>query len=89
MPIDFEERRQRHENDPNRVRCARCGEWIFSRSTRCPKCGVNFQGEAFQFVHERSDELISEQSRRRRKALIMVAVLVVVLLAGIVLYFNR
>ena len=89
MTIDFEERRRQREDDPNAVRCARCGEWIFSRSTRCPKCGVNFQGEAFQFVHERLDELIVDRSHRRRKALVIIAVLLIVLLVGAVLYFSR
>jgi hypothetical protein len=50
-PLNFEERRRRREENPSTVRCARCGEWIVATATRCPECGVHFQGEAQEFTH--------------------------------------
>lgn len=89
MTIDFETRKRQSDDDPNRVRCARCGAWIFARSTRCPKCGVNFHGEAFQFVHESSDELGAERPLRRRRALLIAAILIVIVAVGTALFFSR
>ena len=86
MTADFEEARRRREHDPNRVRCAHCGKWIFARSTRCSECGTHFRGEAFQFTHE-SDELFAERQRRRRRILIASVVLLVILVVASVLYF--
>jgi predicted nucleic acid-binding Zn ribbon protein len=89
VPIDFEKEKQLRQSDPGKVRCAHCGAWILARATRCPKCGVNFQGEAFQFVHEGSDELLTDAPRRRRRALVLGFLLILALIAGSVLYFAR
>jgi predicted amidophosphoribosyltransferase len=48
--LSFDEHRRRHEDDDDRVRCARCGKTILATSLRCPECGVHFQGEAQDFV---------------------------------------
>ena len=89
MTIDFEARRRQAENDPNKVRCAHCGAWISSDATRCPKCGVYFQGEAFQFSHPKLDELSDDRITRRRRALVVAFVLILLFIAGISLYFGR
>ena len=88
MTIDFTEAKRRHDEDPNKVKCSHCGEWIFARSKRCPKCGVHFRGEAFQFVHE-SDELHDERQRRRRRALVGGVTILVLFVIGLVLFFAR
>jgi uncharacterized membrane protein YvbJ len=82
----FEEAKRRRDEDPNRVRCAHCGEWIFARSERCLKCGTYFLGEAFQFTHE-SDEIEAERQRRRRRAVMIGAILALLLLVATTLYF--
>ena len=86
MISEFEEAKRRRDEDPNRVRCAHCGEWIFARSERCPKCGTHFLGEAFQFTHE-SDELLVERQRRRRRAVIVGTILAVLLFIATTAYF--
>ena len=89
MTIDFEARRRQAESDPNKVRCAHCGAWIFSRATRCPKCGVNFLGEAFQFSHPELDEIPGDRITRRRRALLIAFILTILLIVGVSLYFAR
>jgi hypothetical protein len=51
-PLNFEEHRRRREEDASPVRCARCKKWIVATSTRCPACGVHFQGEAQDFAED-------------------------------------
>jgi len=43
---------QSDEPDGVNVKCARCGKLIYRHATRCEYCGVNFQGEAYEFTHE-------------------------------------
>jgi predicted amidophosphoribosyltransferase len=50
-PLIFEEHRQRRDDNPSLVPCARCGKRILATATRCPECGVHFQGEAQEFTH--------------------------------------
>jgi predicted amidophosphoribosyltransferase len=50
-PLSFEEHLRRREDNASTVRCARCGKWIVATATKCPECGVNFQGEAQDFAH--------------------------------------
>ncbi|MCE9560771.1 MAG: hypothetical protein K8U57_01825 [Planctomycetes bacterium] len=50
-PLSFEEHRRRRDENASTVRCARCGEWIVATATRCPECGIHFQGEAQDFAH--------------------------------------
>ena len=85
MNVDFEKHKQSIESDPNRVRCAHCGAWIATRADRCPKCGVYFKGEAFQFVH-RSDELEAERRARARRLRIVGAVIALLFLLGILAF---
>jgi hypothetical protein len=49
--LSFEDHRQRREENANLVRCARCGKMILATATRCSECGVNFQGEAQDYLH--------------------------------------
>ena len=51
QPLNFEEHRRRRDENASTVRCARCGKWIAATVTKCPECGVNFQGEAQYFTH--------------------------------------
>lgn len=46
--ISFAAARERAAGD-TRVRCAKCNKLIHMRDTRCEHCGVNFNGEAWQF----------------------------------------
>ncbi len=75
-PLNFEEHRRRRDENASTVRCVRCGKWIAATVTRCPECGVNFQGEAQDFIHP------SEQPDKRGGRPIWVIVLAVVLLAA-------
>ena len=49
--LSFEEHRRRREDDDDLVPCARCGKRIHANETRCPECGVHFQGRAEDFTH--------------------------------------
>ena len=88
MTVDFGEAKRKREEDPNKVKCAHCGEWIFARSTKCPRCGVRFRGEAFQFIHG-SDELENERQRRRRRTLTIGITLLILFGIAAVLIFTR
>lgn len=52
-PLNFEEYRRRREENASTVRCARCRKWIVATATRCPECGVHFQGEAQDFAPDK------------------------------------
>ena len=49
--LNFEDHRRRREENASLVRCARCGKTILATATRCPECGVHFQGEAQDYLH--------------------------------------
>jgi hypothetical protein len=75
--LSFEDHRRRQDENASLVRCARCGKMILATATRCPECGVHFQGEAQDYVHP------SEQPTGGRPG--WVVVLAVVLLAAVVI----
>lgn len=50
-PLSFEEHRRKRDDNPSLVPCAKCGKRILATATRCPECGVHFQGEAQEFTH--------------------------------------
>jgi hypothetical protein len=77
--LSFEEYRRRRDENPDRVRCARCGKSILATVIRCPECGVHFQGEAYEFTHP--SQRGSGRTRTRR----WVVAVAVVLLAALVL----
>jgi uncharacterized membrane protein YvbJ len=89
MTVDFEACRRERDNDPNRVRCAHYGAWILGIETRCPKCGIHFRGQAFQFAHEATDELSAARINWRRRAVIVAVALVVALVIGTFLFFAH
>jgi hypothetical protein len=78
-PLSFEEHRRRRDDNPSLVPCARCGKGILATATRCPECGVHFQGEAQEFAHE------SEREPPVRGAPMWVLVLAVLLVLAMVL----
>jgi hypothetical protein len=52
--LSFDEHRRRRgeeDDDDDFVPCARCGKRIHAAETRCPECGVHFQGRAEDFSH--------------------------------------
>jgi hypothetical protein len=55
-PLSFEEARRRRDDNPSLVPCARCGRRILATVTRCPACGIHFQGAAQEFTHESERE---------------------------------
>ena len=55
-PLSLEEHRRRRDDNPSLVPCARCGKRILATATRCPECGIHFQGEAQEFTHESERE---------------------------------
>jgi uncharacterized membrane protein YvbJ len=88
VSIDFEKHKREIESDPNRVRCAHCGTWVQTRAGRCPKCGVRFLGEAFQFAH-RSDELEAERAFRARRVRAIAIVIAILFAIGVIAFFAR
>jgi hypothetical protein len=77
-PLSFEEHRRQREENASLVRCARCGKMIVATLTRCPECGIHFQGEAQDYLHP------SERAEGR-PASTMVVVLVALLLVALVI----
>ncbi len=49
--LNFKRHRKHLEENASLARCARCGKSIVATSTRCPECGVHFQGEAQDYLH--------------------------------------
>ncbi len=60
VSISFTANRERAASD-TRVRCARCNKLIDMCDTRCEFCGINFNGEAWQFSP--STSMHSQDSR--------------------------
>ena len=80
--LNFEEYRRRADADPNRVRCAKCGTRIPMDATRCPECGVHFQGEAFQFTYA-ADAEPRRSVRGKLVVGLLVAAVVLAVVAGL------
>lgn len=49
-PLSFEQHRRRREENASLIPCFRCKKTILATATRCPECGVHFQGEAQDFA---------------------------------------
>jgi len=79
-PLNFEEHRRRREENASTVRCVKCGEWIVATVTRCPECGVHFQGEAQDFSHP--SERLADQSGFPKWVVIVAVLLLVAMLIG-------
>lgn len=77
--LSFEDHQRRLDDNASVVRCARCGKWILATSTRCPECGVHFQGAAVEFTHA------SEAETSRRSMPMWVVVMTAALLAAVLL----
>lgn len=81
-PLSFEEHRRRRDKNPSLVPCARCGKKILATATRCPECGVHFQGEAQEFTH------VSEREAPNSGApvwtIVLAALLLSAMLVGVV-----
>jgi hypothetical protein len=73
--LSFEEARRKRDENPSLVRCARCGKTIVATVTRCPECGVHFQGEAQEFAHPSE---VSVESGGTPRWVVLVAVLLIV-----------
>ncbi|MDB5311138.1 MAG: hypothetical protein JWO38_5340 [Gemmataceae bacterium] len=80
-PLNFEDHRRRREENASTVRCARCGKWIVATATRCPECGIHFQGEAQDFAAEGDP---SPGSRRAPAWVVVIALLLMLaMLVGV------
>src|SRR5437868_12427471 len=80
--LSFDEHRRRRDENPSLVRCARCGRLILATASRCPECGVNFQGEAWEYTHP------SEREPTTRSATWLVIAAMVVLGALLLLVLH-
>ncbi len=78
-PLNFEAHRRRRDENPSLVPCARCGKTILATATRCPECGIHFQGEAQDFVHE-SERDVSTRSTPAWVVALAVLVLIAMLI---------
>lgn len=74
-PIDLQKARSATADRRQLVACAHCGRLIPTHSTRCPKCGVHFEGEAFMFG---PDAAAVGSARLRKVALVVVGLIVAV-----------
>ena len=77
-PLGFEENRRRREENAGTVRCARCNKWIVATATRCPECGIHFNGEAQDFAPD------DQQTGSRGTPAWVIMVAVLLLLAMLV-----
>jgi len=77
--LSFEEHRKRREANASTVRCAKCAKWIVATATRCPECGVHFQGEAQDFA-DPANETTSHGTPKW--VLVLAALLVVAMFIG-------
>ena len=68
------------KHDPDWVRCARCKKRIRATETQCPKCGVHFQGEAYDFDPDYNGGL-------GRKGLITTVIVVILAVAMLFWFF--
>jgi len=76
--ISFEANRDSADFDQY-VRCCRCNKRIFMHDHRCEHCGLNFDGEAWQFspstkIHDRKSVGVAS---------ILIAVIVAIAIVGL------
>jgi hypothetical protein len=81
-PLNFEEHRRRREENPSTVRCARCRKWIVATATKCPECGVHFQGEAQDFAKDDDEQGGSGTAWVVVVAVLLLVAMLVVMLSG-------
>lgn len=79
--LSFEEHRRRRDENASSVRCARCGESILATTTRCPECGVHFQGEAQDYAH--SSEKPSGECGSPRWVVAVAVLLLIAMAVGV------
>jgi hypothetical protein len=79
-PLNFEEHRRRREENASTVRCVRCRKWIVATATKCPECGVHFQGEAQDFA---PDEDASAGRRGTPWVIVLAILLLLAVLIGL------
>jgi len=64
------------DDDPSEtVACAKCGKQIWAYAQKCHLCGVNFQGEAWQFEPKDVKDSVSG-----RMWVVVIVVLIVAML---------
>jgi hypothetical protein len=81
-PLSFEEHQRKRDANPSLVPCAKCGKRILATATRCPECGIHFQGQAQEFTHESESEPATNGTP---KWVIVVAVLLLLsMLLGVI-----
>lgn len=80
-PLSFEEHRRKRDDNPSLVPCWRCGKRILATVTKCPECGVYFQGEAQEFAHESERERAA--SGKPNWVLVLAVLLLLALLVGV------
>src|SRR5678816_2195272 len=76
--LSFEEHKQKWDDNPTLVRCARCGHMILGSETRCPECGINFQGQAWEYTHP--SELAADAKPFKAWMIVVAIALIVALL---------
>ena len=80
-PLNFEEYRRKRDANPSLVPCAKCGKRILATATRCPECGVNFQGQAQEFTHGSEREPTTGNSPTW--VIVLAALLLLAILVGV------
>lgn len=75
---DIDEYEEEENREEDYVRCARCRRWIPAFSTRCPECGVHFQGQAQDFDDE------EEEYQRRGLPLWVIWTAIVLLVLSVI-----
>jgi predicted amidophosphoribosyltransferase len=82
-PINLRTARQERADRYLLVPCAHCGRDIPMHSRRCPRCGVRFSGEAFQFTYRPESEA---NSTRPGAARLLVALILCIAVAVTLAY---
>jgi hypothetical protein len=71
---------------PYRLPCPRCARPVFQRATRCPHCGLWFEGEAYEFTTD-TDRLARGRTwTATRRALVLVVAAALIMLTLIVAF---
>lgn len=80
--LDFNKFTKGRGDHSDLVPCARCGKMINMYAVKCPLCGVNFQGRAYQFSPPKG---LEETKRGRLRNRIIALILIITLFMILVL----
>lgn len=71
----IDDRATSDDHEPEVVQCPKCGKAIWAYARKCPKCGIHFAGEAWQFADNTGRKGTSNSLNQRLGVIVVVLVI--------------